>query len=196
MNAPVRPTDGRAAEAEAPERLEDHVGYALRLAQIAVFQDFHRVMEGLGLTPTQYSILMWLHAHPGARASQVAETLRIKRTNFVPLLDRLETRGLVERHRLPEDRRAFALRLTAEGERLRREANRRVARSEGRIARALGPAGKQALLDLLARVRQSAEAPPPQEAGSPPFAEDAPPSSAGSQITTRVKRPSSLSIRT
>lgn len=174
------------------ERLEEHVGYALRLAQIAVFQDFHRVMEGLGLTPTQYSILMWLHAHPGARASQVAERLRIKRNNFVPLLDRLEERGLVARQRLPEDRRAFALHLTAEGERVREEASRRVARSEGRLARTLGPEGKRTLLTLLACVRETAER--PHEAGPSSLAGD-PPSSAGSQISTRVKRPSSLSIR-
>ncbi len=198
MTAPPEPEALEEAPEAALARLEDHVGYALRLAQIAVFQDFHRVMGELGLTPTQYSILMWLAAHPGARASQVAEQLRIKRTNFVPLLDRLEARGLVSRQRLAEDRRAFALHLTEAGERLRREARRRVALSEGRIAAALGSSGKRALLDLLARVRESVDA---RESPDAPLqdaslqGEEGFDGSAGSQISTRVKRPSSLSMR-
>jgi DNA-binding MarR family transcriptional regulator len=93
-----------------------------------------------------------IHHNPGLRSSHVAEALGIKRTNFVPLLDELERRGLVGRHRDPRDGRAFTLRLTPEGEALLRRATRRVQAHERRVAERLEPGGAAHLLRLLGQV--------------------------------------------
>ncbi|MCA7118686.1 MAG: MarR family transcriptional regulator [Acidibrevibacterium sp.] len=140
--------------------LPGHIGFALRLAQIAVFQDFHRAVADLDLRPGQYSVLLMLRENPGIRASQVAEALGIKRTNFVPLLDGLEARGLVTRDRMESDRRAFALFLTANGTTLLARAEAAIAHHEQRLALALGEAGKPTLLALLAQLTATARGTP------------------------------------
>lgn len=129
--------------------LSKALGYALRRAQVAVFQDFHRAMAALDLRPAQYSVLHVIGLNPGLRPSQAAEALGIQRTNFVPLLDELERHGLVERARDPDDKRAVALRLTGDGEALLRRATRRVRAHEKRMTERLEPGGADHLLRLL-----------------------------------------------
>ena len=134
--------------------LSKALGYALRRAQVAVFQDFHRSMASLDLRPAQYSVLHVIGYNPGLRPSQAAEALGITRTNFVPLLDELERHGLVERARDQKDRRTVALRLTEDGEALLRRAARRVRAHEKRMAERLEPGGAEQLLRLLERLAE------------------------------------------
>ena len=133
-------------------RLPERVGYALRRAQVAVYQDFHRSMAALDLRPAQYSVLHVIQHSPGLRPSQVAEALGIKRTNFVPLLDELGRSCLVERKRDLQDGRAITLHLMAEGEALLRKADRVVRAHERRLAKRLEPGGAEHLLRLLGQL--------------------------------------------
>jgi DNA-binding MarR family transcriptional regulator len=129
------------------------LGYALRRAQLAVFQDFHRTLAPLALTPTQFGVLVVLHENPGLRPSQVAEALGIKRTNFVPLLAELERRGLAGRRGL-RDRRAAALHLTREGDALFAEAQGLVEAHDHRFDAQIGEHGRAQLLALLHRLAE------------------------------------------
>jgi DNA-binding MarR family transcriptional regulator len=76
---------------------------------------------------------------------------------MVALLDELESRGLVERRRDPDDRRAYALHLTDRG----REALRRGRRVAGRMQRqmlvGLDAAEQAELLRLLGKVASAME---------------------------------------
>src|SRR5690606_33707419 len=69
-------------------------GYALRRAQLAVYHDFHTVVEGHDIRPVQFGVLLVLAANPGMKQSDVGAALGIKRSNFVALIDGLEQRGL------------------------------------------------------------------------------------------------------
>ena len=144
------PTDAAAALDLGP--LPSLVGYALRRAQIAVFTDFHRVCDPLGLRPAQYSVLLLLRHNPGVRASRLADALGIQRTNFTTLLAGLEAAGLVGRSTDPHDRRAAALELSPAGAELLAQADRLLAKHEQRFRRRLGAADHARLLDLLARI--------------------------------------------
>jgi len=97
-----------------------------------------------------------LRHNPGLRATQVAAALGIKRTNFVPLLDGLEARGLAERRRVKGDRRASALFLTEQGAETLGRLERRVAAHEAKFAARLGPNGPTQLLSLLQRLTDPA----------------------------------------
>lgn len=136
------------------------MGYALRRAQLLVFQDFHRHFADEDIRPAQFSVLVILKYNPGLRATQVATSLGIKRTNFVPLLDGLESRGLAERRRVPGDRRASALFLTATGEAMLARLERLVEAHEARFAARLGPEGRFQLMGLLHRLTDPAFDPP------------------------------------
>ena len=95
--------------------LEDAVGYWLRRAQLAVFEDFSRRFAALNLTPAQFSTLIAIRENPDARLSDLSEALGIRRPNFVAMVDELERRGLAERASSAADRRAKTVRLTDVG---------------------------------------------------------------------------------
>ncbi|MCL6449807.1 MAG: MarR family transcriptional regulator [Acetobacteraceae bacterium] len=71
---------------------------------------------GLGLSVPQFRTLVYLHRHPGATLSDVAEHLGITLPAMSRLVDRLVERGLSSRKVHPGDRRCVTLALTAEGE--------------------------------------------------------------------------------
>ena len=111
-------TAGRSAEKAAQldlGMLPDLVGFNLRCAQLSVFQHFGRTVGRGGITPPQFGTLLLIEANPDVSQSAVAEALRFDRSTLVQIIDRLEERGLVNRHVSPQDRRSYALRLTPEG---------------------------------------------------------------------------------
>ena len=76
-----------------------------------------RVMR-LGLSMAQLNILYTLKRCGEMPMSRLAEMLNVSLSSATGLIDRIEERGLVERSRVPEDRRIVLIRVTAAGERL------------------------------------------------------------------------------
>jgi len=128
------------------------VGYVLRRAQLAVFDDVIASFAEVDLRPAQYSVLVLLGHQPGLKQSDVAAALGIQRANFVVLFDGLERRGLARRAAAPNDRRSYALYLTEEGEKVLARANALQAAHEARLDAKLGPGGREQLLALLGRL--------------------------------------------
>lgn len=128
------------------------VGYVLRRAQLAVFDDVIAHFAELDIRPAQYSVLVLLGYSPGLKQSDVAAALGIQRANFVVLFDGLERRGLARRVSAPNDRRSYALYLTEAGEELLARANQLESRIEMRLDAKLGPGGREQLLALLGRL--------------------------------------------
>lgn len=96
-------------------QLNHRLGYAIRRAQIAIFQDFFSAFAVLKIRPAQYSILTVIENNPGLSQTQVAGALGIKKTNFVAMIDALEKRALIARRPVPQDRRSYALFLAPSG---------------------------------------------------------------------------------
>jgi len=128
------------------------VGYALRRAQLAVFEDFIARFAALGLKPAQYSVLLVIGANPGRKQSEIAAALGIQRPNFVAMLDELERRGLAERTRSSTDRRSHAVVLTDDGRALLDRACAVQADQERELAEILGPGGRDLLVEQLTRL--------------------------------------------
>jgi DNA-binding MarR family transcriptional regulator len=132
------------------------VGYPLRRAQLAVFEDFNRRFAALKLSPAQYSALVVIAANPGRKQSEIAGALGILRPNFVAMMDELERRGLAERLRTPVDRRSRALAVTAAGSALVARARRVRAEQEKEVERLIGREGREQLVAALARLSELA----------------------------------------
>jgi DNA-binding MarR family transcriptional regulator len=128
------------------------LGYRLRQAQIAVFEDFQRAMDGLDVTPGRFGVLEVIAANSGLSQSELGNILGIDRSTVVAVIDRLEAGDLVRRMKVATDRRSYALTLGERGRAIIDELRRRVLAHEQRIARNLGAAERQSLLDLLDRV--------------------------------------------
>ncbi len=70
------------------------------------------------LAPHQVRALRVVGHHEGIRPGELAAHLRVAPRSVTDVVDALEERGLLERHRDPGDRRATVLGLTASGQRL------------------------------------------------------------------------------
>ena len=78
-------------------------------------------LKPLGLTYTQYVVLMVLWEHGSVNVGQLGETLRLDAGTLTPLLKRLETAGYVTRERSKEDERITIVSVTKEGEVLKEQ---------------------------------------------------------------------------
>lgn len=144
--------------------LPEQLLQALRRAQAAVSEAFQPPLAAQDLRPIQHAVLHVLRRDPGLRQSQVSAALGIARTNFVPLFDALERRGLAERRDIEGDRRARGLFLTAAGAALLEQVDPILAAQEARLDLRLGADGRHTLLALLGRLADTAF--DPAETGS------------------------------
>jgi DNA-binding MarR family transcriptional regulator len=131
--------------------LPELIGYVLRRAQLAVFQDFFASFAPFDIRPAQFSVLTIIERNPGLTQTRVAEALGIKRTNFVGMLDELEKRGLAER-RQARDKRSYALYLTADGVALMRKLRPVLKAHESRMITRVGEEGRDRLVALLTEI--------------------------------------------
>jgi len=127
------------------------LGYQLRLAQLALFRDFDRAMQDLGISPGRVGMLLLVEANPGLSQSRLALAVGLDRSTLVPVLDALERRGLLERRSGP-DRRTNGLWLTARGKRFLATVKRRIAQHEERFLDLLTVSEREQLLKMLARL--------------------------------------------
>jgi DNA-binding MarR family transcriptional regulator len=132
--------------------LEKRIGYALRRAQLAVFQDFYQAVAEYDISTAQYSVLTIIENNPGLSQTQVADALGIKKANFVALIRTLETRKLVERRMTPNDKRSYALHLTGSGQKLITLLHQASEDHEARIRSAVGECTYRELFEPLARI--------------------------------------------
>lgn len=130
--------------------LDHYVGYALRRAQLTVFQDFIDALAEVDLRPAHFSVLTVIDANPGLLQSEACAALGIQKTNFVPLLDALQRRGLLRR--VARNGRANGLHLTDAGRKLLVRARRLHDRHERRVSALLSPLERKRLLAALNRI--------------------------------------------
>ena len=113
------PRDRPATEATVDMAgLDTQIGFALRLAQVAVFNDLLGALKESDLRLTDFSVLLLIGANPGISQQAIGEALRIQRPNLVTIVDALQQKSLVRRDTSPQDRRSYALSLTGAGTKL------------------------------------------------------------------------------
>ncbi len=76
-------------------------------------------LKPLGLTYTQYIVLMVLWEHRSVNVGQLGATLLLDAGTLTPLLKRMEQAGLVTRARSVEDERVTIVTITKKGEALK-----------------------------------------------------------------------------
>ena len=104
-------------KAAAPNRIDLQTlpgHYIRRLQQIAVAV-FLQETEAHGVTPVQYAALQSVHNAPGIDQRTLAGAIGFDTSTIAGVIDRLESRGLLQRSASADDRRVRRLALTAEG---------------------------------------------------------------------------------
>jgi MarR family transcriptional regulator, lower aerobic nicotinate degradation pathway regulator len=127
-------------------------GYLFRRMQqiaVAIFMEECRAFD---LTPVQYAALVAIHAHPGIDATRLSALIAFDRSTLGNVIERIESKGLVERKPSPDDKRIKLLHLTRPGAALLRDIVPAVDRAQAQMLRPLKPAARKTLLLLLSRL--------------------------------------------
>jgi DNA-binding MarR family transcriptional regulator len=88
------------------------LGFLLHDSARLMRKRFEQRARGLGLSRSQWQLLVVLRRNEGIQQGALADLLDIEPITLVRLLDRSQAAGLVERRPDPKDRRAWRLFLT------------------------------------------------------------------------------------
>jgi DNA-binding MarR family transcriptional regulator len=100
----------------------------------------------------EYVVLGGLEHGPAPTQSQLAAAVGRDKTRLIPILDRLEARGLLRRAPDPDDRRNRIVSLTDEGRELLAACRASIREMESELLADLEPAERTALLATLERL--------------------------------------------
>jgi DNA-binding MarR family transcriptional regulator len=127
-------------------------GYLFRRMQQIAVAIFVEECKAYDLTPVQYAALVAIHTHPGIDATRLSAVIAFDRSTLGNVIERLETKSLVERKPARDDRRVKLLYLTKPGAALLREIVPSVERAQARMLQPLKPADRKTLLALLTQL--------------------------------------------
>ena len=103
-------------------QLDKQLCFRLYTAARLITQAYYPLLKEIGMTYPQYLVMMVLWERDKQRVNDIAKRLYLETSTVTPLLKRMETEGLVERHRDKEDARKVLVSLTAKGKDLKQEA--------------------------------------------------------------------------
>src|ERR1700712_4213455 len=106
----MTPTTGRVGH-HAPTTLL----YLMKQVELAVRAELDDLVRPEGLTTLQYTALTVLERHPDLTAAHLARHSFVTGQSTADMVTALLTRGLIERHRDPADRRRLVIALTPAG---------------------------------------------------------------------------------
>lgn len=129
--------------------LDDLVGYAVRRAQIVIYEDFARAVGDLGMTPQRYAALTLIGANPNLSQTELGEILGVARSGSMVLINALHDLGLIECVPRPNDKRTQSITLSAAGVTALDGISRRVMAHDQRMSAALSEDERMQLVSLL-----------------------------------------------
>jgi DNA-binding MarR family transcriptional regulator len=143
-----------ASRVRAALPLEDQVFVQLLRAADSLAQEAEQLLKASGLTSAQYNVLRILRgAEPeGLACSSIAEKMISHDPDITRLLDRMEKRSLITRHRQTSDRRVVKTHITAEGLQLLKHLDRPVRELHKRQFRQVAPERLRALAELMEEI--------------------------------------------
>lgn len=132
--------------------LDQRIPFLLSQLGTYVADDFKRRLAPLGAHPRTNAVLLALASDDGQSQRQLSARLGVHRNVMVSLIDSLEAQGLVQRLPHPEDRRAFAVTLTAKARATLPDLEAQSRALEDQVTAMLSPAERASLLGLLQKV--------------------------------------------
>lgn len=145
---------------ETRARADDHRALRLWLRLLTCSQLIERHVRSrlrsrFGITLPRFDLLSQLERHPeGLKMNELSRRMMVTGGNVTGIVDQLVKEGLVERVVEPADRRAFRVRLTRAGDKAFAEMARAHEEWVVELLARLGRRDSDALMQLLARLKQ------------------------------------------
>jgi DNA-binding MarR family transcriptional regulator len=135
---------------------------AFLLAQVGAHaaSKFGERIAAIGLTPPDAGIFRLLATTQGISQQDLSAKLGIHPSRLVSILDELESRGLVERKPNAEDRRQYALHLTAKGKDTFNKIGQIAREHQDALCAALSNDEREKLSELLQKIAQEQDLTP------------------------------------
>ena len=116
------PTVDTAHPLRQVPQLDGQLCFALYSTSLAMSKLYRKLLRPLGLTYSQYLVMMVLWQRDGLTVSEVGERLFLDSATLTPLLKRMEAAELITRARAASDERQVIISLSAQGDAMRAEA--------------------------------------------------------------------------
>ena len=101
--------------------LENQLCFPMYACSRKIVGSYTPYLKPLGLTYTQYVVMMVLWEHETVNVGRLGDILKLDAGTLTPLLKRLEKAGYVRRERSKEDERITIISITPEGEALKEQ---------------------------------------------------------------------------
>ena len=105
----------KTADKYACIRLDNKLCFPLYACSKEVIRCYHRPLEALGLTCTQYVVMMALWEYGGMTEGELGKKVCLDSGTLAPLLKRLEKQGMVNRTRPENNEGTLLLTLKEQG---------------------------------------------------------------------------------
>lgn len=103
-------------------KLENQLCFPLYACSREIVKKYTPFLQEIGLTYTQYVVMLVLWEHEKVTAKELGETLHLDSGTLTPLLKKLETSGFVTRSRSSIDERSLDITITEIGSALKEKA--------------------------------------------------------------------------
>ncbi len=133
-------------------KLRNQLCFPLYTAARKLTQEYTPFLKPLGLTYTQYIVMLVLWEKDGITVGELGRELMLDNGTLTPLLKKLETAGIITRTRRREDERQVILNLTEEGRELKKTAREVPLKLSGCVK--LNPDEAMQLYQLLYKIIQ------------------------------------------
>ena len=130
--------------------LEHNVGFYMRKSVLAAQSSFLRE-TGVKLMTGQYSVMEIIANNPGRTQSAIAWAAGLDRSSLVPILNQFEKDGLIKKEAVERDKRAYAVSLTAEGEKELADLRMKIEEMERVFIKGMGSKNHKQLITLLTK---------------------------------------------
>jgi len=127
-------------------------GYLFRRMQQIAVALFIEECKAFDLTPVQYAALIAIHTHPGIDATRLSAVIAFDRSTLGSVIERLESKKLIDRKPSGEDKRVKLLYLTKPGAVILRDIMPSVEKAQARMLQPLKPADRKVLVSLLTQL--------------------------------------------
>ncbi|OON84948.1 MarR family transcriptional regulator [Oribacterium sp. C9] len=112
-------------------RLENQICFPLYACSKEVIRQYRKPLERLGLTYTQYVVMMVLWEFGGMTEGEIGKKVHLDSGTLAPLLKRMEKQGYITRNRPETNENKLFIELTNAGEALKDQAIRVPCEMEG-----------------------------------------------------------------
>ena len=138
---------------------ENEVGYLVKRAQLALRKALDSTLLGLDLTTAQYAVLYHISHAPGASNAELARLSFVTPQTMIRLVRALERKHFLARRPSSRDPHRLEARLTKDGARVLRAAQREVDGIHERMVGHLSAAERAQLATWLTHLAEQLEGP-------------------------------------